>query len=151
MAGSPSLLVGTVGAEDVSSLGYKRLVGQTEGASLAVEAVFVPGAVLVVHNVHSFTKTCDGVLAAAAFLSHTGLVAVDTEDLVLMLGETRPCQRLGAGAAHKTVAVPRLVLVVDSSGGYGLFAADTLFGKFLVVAGAAVNVISFGEKALGAY
>lgn len=55
--GFPSLLVATVGAEDVSSLVHKRLVGQTEGASLTVEAVLVPGVALVVHNVHSFTKT----------------------------------------------------------------------------------------------
>ena len=64
--------------------------------------------------------TSDGVLAAAALLGHTVLVAVDTEHLILVVGETRPCQRLGAGAAHKTVAVPRLVLVVHSSRGYGL-------------------------------
>lgn len=64
------LLVATVGAEDVSSLGHELLVGQTQGASLTVEAVLVPGAALVVHHVHSFTETCDGVLAAAAFLGH---------------------------------------------------------------------------------
>ena len=53
----PSLLVAAVSAEDVSFLGHKTLVGQTEGASLTVEAVFVPGAALVVHNVHAFTET----------------------------------------------------------------------------------------------
>lgn len=46
------------------------------------------------------------------------------------------------------MAVPWLVLVVDSSRGYRLFAADTLFGKLLVMAGAAVNVISFGNETL---
>lgn len=66
----PSLFVAAVSAEDVSSFGYETLVGQTEGAFLTVEAVFVPGAALVVHDVHSFTKTCDGMLAAAAFLGH---------------------------------------------------------------------------------
>lgn len=30
---------------------------------------------------------------------------------------------------------------------YYLFAADAVFGKFLIVAGAAVNVTSFGEEA----
>lgn len=89
-----SLLVATVGAEDVSSIGYKRLVDHAEGASLTVEAVLMPGAALVVHNIHSFTKTCDWVSAATAFLSHRVLVAVDTEDLVLVFGETCPCQRL---------------------------------------------------------
>ena len=54
---SPSLLVSTVGAEDVLSLGYETLVGQTEGAFLTVEAVFVPGAALVVNYIHAFTKT----------------------------------------------------------------------------------------------
>lgn len=53
----------------------------------------MPGAALIFHHVHSFTKTCDGVLAAAAFLCHGALVAVDTEDLVLVLGETGPGQR----------------------------------------------------------
>lgn len=56
-AGSQCLLVSTVGAKDVSSLGYETLVGQTEGAFLTVEAVFVPGAALIVHHVHTFTKT----------------------------------------------------------------------------------------------
>ena len=56
-------------------------------------------------------------MAAAALLSHGALVAVDAEDLVLVVGETRPCQGLRAGAAHETVAVPWLVLVVDSSRG----------------------------------
>lgn len=111
----------------------------------------MPGAAFIVHHVHSFTKTCDGVLAAAAFLCHRALVAVNTEDLVLVVGETRPCQRLGTGAAHKTVAVPRLVLVVHSSRGYRLFAAEAVFGKLLVIAGVAVNVISFGEETLRSY
>lgn len=89
-----ALLVATVGAEDVSPLGDETLVGQTEGASLTVETVFVPGASLVVHHVHPFTETCDGVLTARAFLSHSVLVAFHTEDLVLVVGETGPCQRL---------------------------------------------------------
>lgn len=65
-----SLLVATVGAEDVLSFGHKALVGQTEGTSLAVKAVFMPGAALKVHNIYTFTKTCDWVLAAAALLRH---------------------------------------------------------------------------------
>lgn len=69
---------------------------------------------------YSFSFTCDGVLAAAAFLRHTVPVALDTEDLVLVVGETWPRQRLRAGAAHKTVAVPGLVLVVYSSRDDGL-------------------------------
>lgn len=72
------------------------------------------------HSQLGFKATCDGVLAAAAFLGHRALVAVDAEDLVLVVGETRPCQRLRAGAAHETVVVPRLVLVVHSSRGYRL-------------------------------
>lgn len=60
--------------------------------------------------------TCDGHLAAAAFLSHGALVAVHAEHLVLVGGEAGPGQRLGAGATHETVTVPRLPLVVDSSG-----------------------------------
>lgn len=67
-----------------------------------------------------FHSTCDGILAAAALLGHGGLVAVDAEHLVLVVGEARPRQRLRAGAAHEAVAVPRLVLVVHSSRGDGL-------------------------------
>lgn len=37
-----------------------------------------------------------------------------------MVGETRAGQRLGAGAAHEAVAVPRLVPVVHASRGDGL-------------------------------
>lgn len=52
-----ALLVGAVGAEEVSPFGHEAFVGQVEGASFAVEAVFVPGASLVVHHVHAFTET----------------------------------------------------------------------------------------------
>lgn len=90
-------------------------------------------------------------MAAGAFLRHRVLVALDAEHLVLVVGETGPGQRLGAGAAHETVSVPGLVLVVHPPRGDGLFAADTMFGKLLVVAGAAVNVISFREETLRSY
>lgn len=49
------------------------------------------------------------------------------------------------------MAVPRLVLVVHSSRGYSLFAADAVFSELLVVAGAAVNVTSFGEETQRSY
>lgn len=69
------------------------------------------------------------------------------------------------------MAVPRLVLVADSPRGYGLdtdgheqplptcfgiakthlIAADAVFGKLVIVAGAAVNVAAFGEEALRSY
>lgn len=143
-----SLLVAAVAAQDVPPLGHEALVGQAEGAPLAVEAVFVPGAALVVHHVDAFTETCDGVVAAVALLRHRRLVAVDAEDLVLVFGEAGAGQRFGAAAAHEAVSVPRLVLVVHPSRRYGLFAADAVFGKFLVVAGAAVGVASFGEETL---
>lgn len=51
------LLAGAVCAEDVSSFGDEAFAGQVEGASFTVEAVFVPGASLVVHHVHAFTET----------------------------------------------------------------------------------------------
>lgn len=51
------LLAGAVGTEDVSSFGYETFVGQVEGASFAVEAVFVPGASLVIHHIYALTKT----------------------------------------------------------------------------------------------
>lgn len=54
-------------------------------------------------------------MAAAAFLGHGALVALDTEDLVLVFGETFSGQSLGADAANKAVTVPRLVLVVHAS------------------------------------
>lgn len=47
--------------------------------------------------------------------------------------------------------MPRLVLVVQSSRGYSLFAADAVFGKLLVIAGATVNVTSFGEETQRSY
>lgn len=52
-----SLLVGAVGTENVSSFGYELFVGQVEGASFAVEAVFMPGSSVVAHHIHAFTKT----------------------------------------------------------------------------------------------
>lgn len=54
----PSLVVAAGGAEDVFSFGHEAFVGQTEGTFLAVEAIFMPGASLKVHNIHTFTKTC---------------------------------------------------------------------------------------------
>lgn len=145
-----SLLVAAVAAQDVSPFGHEALVGQAEGAALAVEAVLVPGASLVAHHGHAFPETCDGVVAAAALLGHRRLVAVDAEDLVLVFGEAGARQRLGAAAAHEAVAVPRPVLVADPSGGYGLAAAHAVFGELLVVARAAVGVAAFRQETLRA-
>lgn len=111
----------------------------------------MPGASLKGDDIYTFTKSCDGVVAAGTFLGHVAFVAVDTEDLVLVIGETGPGQRLGAGRANETVTVPRLVLVVHASRGYRLFAAEALLGELLVVAGTAENVSSFREEALRSY
>lgn len=46
------------------------------------------------------------------------------------------------------MSMPRLVLIVNSSRDDWLFAADTVFGKLLVVAGAAVSVGPFGDETL---
>lgn len=51
-----SQLLGTVGAVEGATFSNKALVGQVEGALFAVEAVIVPRAALVVHNVRGFTK-----------------------------------------------------------------------------------------------
>lgn len=46
------------------------------------------------------------------------------------------------------MTVPWLLLVVHSSGGYWLFAAEAGLGELLIIAGVAVNIISFGEETL---
>lgn len=51
-----SQLLGTVGAVDVLAIDHKALIGQRQGALLAVEAVLVPCASLIVHYVSGFTK-----------------------------------------------------------------------------------------------
>lgn len=53
-----SQLLSTVRAVDVLSVDDKALVGQGEGAFLAVEAVLVPGVTLVVHHVGPMAKPC---------------------------------------------------------------------------------------------
>lgn len=84
-----SQLLSTVRAIDVLSVDDEALVGQGEGAFLAIEAVLVPGVTLVVHHVGPMAKPCDGILAAVALLGHGGLVAVHTVDMLLMGGEAR--------------------------------------------------------------
>lgn len=108
----------------------------------------MPRASLKSDDVYPFTKSCDGVVAGHALLGHVALVAVHTEHLVLVVGEAGPGQRFGAGRAHEAVTVPRLLLVRHPSGGDGLFAAEALLGELLVVAGAAEDVVAFGEEAL---
>ena len=49
-------------------------------------------------------------------LGHVGLVAVHAEDVVLVGGEAGSGQGLAAGAAHKALGVPGLVLVADAPG-----------------------------------
>lgn len=142
--------LGAVGAVDVVAADDKALVGQREAALLAVEAVLVPGVALVVHHICAMTKTSDGVLAAVAFLGHISLVAVDAVDVVVVRGESSSCQRLAAGSAHKTLRVPRLVLIADTSRGDWLLAVVALLGKLLVMAWSAVDVVSFGQEALRA-
>lgn len=68
-------------------------------------------------------------MAAGTLLGHGGLVAVHAEDLLLVLGEAGARQRLGAGAAHKTVAVPWLLLVVHTSCGDWLRGAAGRAGR----------------------
>lgn len=139
-----------VGAVDVITTDDKALVGQREAALLAVEAVLMPGVALIVDHICAVTKTCDWVLAAMAFLGHISLVAVDAVHMVVMRREASSCERLTAGGAHKTLGVPRLVLVADPSRGDGLLAVKALLSKFLVVARSAVDVVPFGQEALRA-
>lgn len=63
-----------------------------------------------------------------ALLGYISLVAVHAVNVVLMGSEASLCQRFAAGAAHKTLGVPGLVLVADPSRGDGLRATqrDTL-------------------------
>lgn len=133
------------------SVDDEALVGQGEGALLAVEAVLVPGVALVVHHVCAVAESCDGVLAAVAFLGHVGLVAVHAVDVVLVGGEASPGQGLAAGLAHEALGVPGLVLVADPPGGDGLLAVETFLGELLVVAGGAVDVIALSQEALRPY
>ena len=52
-----SQLLGTVGAVDVLAIDHKALIGQRQGALLAVEAVLMPGVALVVHHVGAPAKS----------------------------------------------------------------------------------------------
>lgn len=51
-------LLSTVGAINVLSIDDKALVGQGEGALLAVEAVLVPGESLIVDHIGAVAKPC---------------------------------------------------------------------------------------------
>lgn len=128
----------------------KALVGQREGALLAVEAVLVPGVSLVVHHVGAVAEPCNGVLAAMALLGHIGLKAVHAVNVILVGGEASCRQGFVAGFAHETLGVPGLVLVADPSRGDGLLAVEAFLGKLLVVARSAVDVLTLGQEALRA-
>lgn len=141
---------GAVGAVDVIATDDEALVCQRETALLAVEAVLMPGVALIVDHICAVTKTCDWVLAAMTFLSHISLVAVDAVHMVVMRREASSCKRFMAGGTHKTLGVPRLVLVADPSRGDGLLAVKALLGKLLVVAWSAVDIVPFGQEALRA-
>ena len=56
-----SHFAGAAGTVDVILLDDEALVGQRQGALLAVEAVLVPGEALVVHHVGAVAKPCGGV------------------------------------------------------------------------------------------
>ncbi len=75
--------------------------------------------------------TCDWVLAAMTLLGHISLEAVHAVNAVLMGSEARSGQRFTAGVAHKTLGVPRLVLVADPSRGDGLRGTEEHFGHDL--------------------
>lgn len=51
-------LLSTVGAINVLSVDDKALVGQGEGALLAIEAVLVPGESLIVDHIGAVAKPC---------------------------------------------------------------------------------------------
>lgn len=110
----------------------------------------MPRATLIVHYVRSLAKSCNGILAAAAFFGHSGFVAVHTVDLFLMGGEAGASQGLSAGGAHEALRMPRLVLVIHTSCGNGLLAASALFGKLLLMAKAAVDVVVLCYETFGA-
>lgn len=145
-----SQLLGAVRAVDVLSVDDEALVGHGEGAFLAVKAVFMPGFVLVVHHIGPSAKSCNGILTSRALLGHIALITVHTVELILMGCEASSSQRLLARVTHKALGVPGLVLIGESTAGNGLFAANAVLGKLLLVAGSAVHVITLGQEALGA-
>lgn len=53
----PSQLLGTVRAVDALSVEHKALVGQRQGALLAVEAVLMPSMALIVHHIGALAKS----------------------------------------------------------------------------------------------
>lgn len=141
-------LLCAVGAVNMISVDDKALVSQGEGALLAVEAILMPGVSLIVDHIGAVAKSCYWVLAAMALLGHISLVAVHTVNVVLMRSEASSCQRFTAGFAHKTLRVPRLVLVADPSRGDGLLAVEAFLGKLLVMAGSTVDVLTLGQETL---
>lgn len=141
-------LLCTVGAINVLSIDDKALVGQGEGALLAIEAVLMPGQSLIVDHIGAVAKPCYWVLAAMALLGHISLVAVHAVNVVLVRSEASSCQRFMAGFAHKTLGVPWLVLVADPSRGDRLLAVEAFLGKLLFVAGRTVDVLTLGQETL---
>lgn len=120
-----------------------------EGAFFAIKAVFMPGFVLVVHHVGPSAKACNGILTPRALFGHISLIAVHTVELIFMGRETSSSQRFLARVTHKALRMPGLVLIGDSTTGNGLFAAGTVLGKLLLMAGSAVHLITLGQEALG--
>lgn len=57
-----SQLLGAVRAVDVISIDDEALVGQREGALLAVEAILVPGVPLIIHHIGAMAEPCRDIL-----------------------------------------------------------------------------------------
>lgn len=110
----------------------------------------MPGLVLVVHHVGPSAKSCNGILTSRALFGHISLIAVHTVELIFMGCETGSSQWLLARVTHKALRVPWLILIGDPTTGNGLFAAGTVLGKLLLMAGSAVHIVTLGQEALAA-
>lgn len=95
--------------------------------------------------------TCDGILATMALLGHISLVAVHAVNLVVMGSEASSCQRFMAGVTHKTLRVPGLILIADSSSGDGLRGTERQFDHDFNRAGRSFILLKWANVILYVY
>lgn len=86
--------MGTVSTVNLLIMIDKAPVSQRTGTLGTLETIIVPGLAFMADHTGSFSKPCNGVLAASTLLGNKCLVAIDTVELILHSSEALPTNLL---------------------------------------------------------
>jgi len=141
-------LFGALWTQNVLVVRYKTLPDHRDFAGGTIETVVVPVAALERYKSRA-ANTGDGFGARRAPLGEELAEAVGAVGFVVSAGEPLTRQGLFAVGASEALPVPGVVAVSDAALRNNLFAFDALGGEFILVAFGAVDVVLFGDEALG--